>query len=99
MRFPIATTVLLSNGIAAMPWSFANYKHSENEEITLRIKVSQSSPENTWSHKGKGVANANTFCKPGWRGCWPEEHECPNGWYPVNFDDAEPCWGCCDGGL
>ncbi|KAI1047246.1 hypothetical protein LB505_013288 [Fusarium chuoi] len=34
MKFSIASTLLLANGIAAMPWSSLSAKQSNGEEIT-----------------------------------------------------------------
>ncbi|KAH7227449.1 hypothetical protein BKA60DRAFT_533994 [Fusarium oxysporum] len=84
MKFSIASTLLLANGIAAMPWSSLNAKQSSSEEITLRIQVSQPSSKSTFSPNHKGVVNVHNYevCL---KVCWPEEPTCPDGWNPKKF--------------
>jgi hypothetical protein len=42
MKFSITSTLLLANGIAAMPWSSLNAKQSNGEEITYVPSQSRS---------------------------------------------------------
>nr|AGF29848.1 putative pathogenicity protein [Fusarium oxysporum] len=95
MKFSIASTLLLANGIAAMPWSSLNAKQSNGEEITLRIQVSQPSSNHAFSPNHKGVVNVHNYevCL---KVCWPEEPKCPDGWNAKKFGDGDyPCWTCC----
>ncbi|SCO86312.1 uncharacterized protein FRV6_10439 [Fusarium oxysporum] len=95
MKFSIASTLLLANGIAAMPWSSLNAKQSNGEEITLRIQVSQPSSNHPFSPSHKGVVNVHNYevCL---KVCWPEEPKCPEGWNAKKFGDGDyPCWTCC----
>ncbi|KAL5621022.1 hypothetical protein FOBRF1_004268 [Fusarium oxysporum] len=95
MKFSIASTLLLANSIAAMPWSSLNAKQSSGEEITLRIQVSQPSSKKTFSPNHKGVVNVHNYevCL---KVCWPEEPTCPEGWNSKKFGDGDfPCWTCC----
>ncbi|KAI1035048.1 hypothetical protein LB503_011715 [Fusarium chuoi] len=79
MKFSIASTLLLANGIAAMPWSSLSAKQSNGEEITLRIQVSQPSSNHAVTPNHKGVVNVHNYevCL---KVCWPEEPTCPEGW-------------------
>ncbi|KAF9771751.1 hypothetical protein IL306_010601 [Fusarium sp. DS 682] len=97
MKFSIASTLLLAQGIAAMPWSSLNAKQSNGEEITpsLRIQVSQPSSNHNFTPKSKGAINVNNYevCL---KVCWPEEPQCPEGWNSKKFGDSDyPCWTCC----
>ncbi|KLO88696.1 uncharacterized protein LW93_4507 [Fusarium fujikuroi] len=95
MKFSIASTLLLANGIAAMPWSSLSAKQSNGEEITLRIQVSQPSSNHAVSPNHKGVVNVNNYdvCL---KVCWPQEPTCPEGWNSKKFGDSDyPCWTCC----
>ncbi|KAF4436566.1 putative pathogenicity protein [Fusarium austroafricanum] len=93
MKFSIASTLLLAQGIAAMPWSSIAAKQSNGEEITLRIQVSQASNNHGFTTKGTVNPNHYDVCL---KVCWPEEPKCPEGWDSKKFgDDGYPCWTCC----
>ncbi|SCN67648.1 uncharacterized protein FFB20_02701 [Fusarium fujikuroi] len=95
MKFSIASTLLLANGIAAMPWSSLSAKQSNGEEITLRIQVSQPSSNHAVTPNHKGVVNVHNYevCL---KVCWPEEPTCPEGWVSdLEGDSDYPCWTCC----
>ncbi|KAF5024374.1 hypothetical protein F66182_3561 [Fusarium sp. NRRL 66182] len=97
MKFSIVSTILLAQGIAAMPWSSAKVNQLNNEEITLRIQVSQAPAGGrgvTPKHKGAISASLSPICL---RICWSEEpRQCPEGWDARNLgSDGEPCWTCC----
>ncbi|KAJ4139690.1 hypothetical protein NW768_001031 [Fusarium equiseti] len=96
MKFSLVSTILLAQGIAAMPWSSNRVR--SGEEITLHIHVSQGSSANqdgTKMSKPNGHINFNTseVCL---RVCWAEEPKCPEGWSSKKFGDGDyPCWTCC----
>ncbi|KAM0257471.1 hypothetical protein ACHAPA_011731 [Fusarium lateritium] len=95
MKFSIVSTVLLAQGIAAMPWS--SFKSQSNgEEITLRIQVSGASAYGSnLSPKPQGIVNSKNYdvCL---KVCWPEEPKCPEGWKATKFGEGDyPCWTCC----
>ncbi|KAL4724317.1 hypothetical protein ACLX1H_008930 [Fusarium chlamydosporum] len=98
MKFSIVSTVLLAQGIAAMPWSNVKAARANGEEITLRIHVSQGSSATRgpgMTTKPNGVVNTKLYdvC---FRVCWPEEPTCPEGWNSKNLGkDYDPCWTCC----
>ncbi|KAH7141420.1 hypothetical protein B0J13DRAFT_637095, partial [Dactylonectria estremocensis] len=76
LRFSAATLLTIATGIVAMPWSS---KSTSNEEITLRIKVSQSPA------KLKGVLPSKLdIC---WLLCAQESIECPENWRDVGKQD------------
>ncbi|SPJ75331.1 uncharacterized protein FTOL_05062 [Fusarium torulosum] len=96
MKFSIVSTVLLAQGIAAMPWSSVQ-SQSNGEEITLRIQVSGASAHKSdFSPKPKGAINYSNYdiCL---KVCWPEKPNCPEGWKPSKLggDEDYPCWTCC----
>ncbi|KAH6957198.1 hypothetical protein DER45DRAFT_305348 [Fusarium avenaceum] len=100
MKFSIVSTVLLAQGIAAMPWSTVKTIQSNGEEITLRIQVSgASSPMLGHLTKPKGSIDPNHYpiCLAV---CWSHKPECPQTWHPVNRGDGDdnPCWTCCKDG-
>ncbi|KAM5346137.1 hypothetical protein ACJ41O_009142 [Fusarium nematophilum] len=94
MKFSTSSILFLAHGIAAMPWSSGKSKApisdvlTANEDITLRIKVSQEPAQ-------KGIVHTSNFdiCL---KVCWPEKPTCPNGWHSKNMgSDYEACWTCC----
>ncbi|KAF4436567.1 putative pathogenicity protein [Fusarium austroafricanum] len=90
MKFSIVSTILLAQGIAAMPWSSIKTKQANGEEITLRIQVGSSSPHGFTKHKASNMnRKAYDIC---WAACFGEEPSCPEGWYSKNFGD---CYTCC----
>ncbi|KAJ4250983.1 hypothetical protein NW762_011633 [Fusarium torreyae] len=95
MKLSIASTLLLAQSIAAMPWSPVNPK-ANSEEITLRIQVSQGPSAGiglTASPKGVLRASDYDICL---KVCWPESPHCPEGWKPKKFGNEDtPCWTCC----
>ncbi|KAI8721556.1 hypothetical protein NCS52_00297300 [Fusarium sp. LHS14.1] len=91
MKFSAASIFFLAHGIAAMPWSSGK----ANEDITLRIQVSQPSSYHAQGSAPKGDIHPANFevCL---RVCWPTVPTCPNGWYSNNMGTANnPCWTCC----
>ncbi|KAH7186107.1 uncharacterized protein B0J16DRAFT_415374 [Fusarium flagelliforme] len=96
MKFSVVSTILLAQGIVAMPWS--NDKVKTGEEITLHIQVSQGSSANqdvTTIPKPNGHIDFidNEVCL---KVCWPEEPKCPEGWSSKKLgEDNYPCWTCC----
>ncbi|EEU35906.1 uncharacterized protein NECHADRAFT_105956 [Fusarium vanettenii 77-13-4] len=86
MKFSAASILFLAHGIAAMPWSSGK----ANEDITLRIQVSQSPSHNAQGSAPKGDIHPENFqvCL---KVCWPSVPTCPNGWGTANH----PCWTCC----
>ncbi|KAF7546543.1 hypothetical protein G7Z17_g8349 [Cylindrodendrum hubeiense] len=79
MKFSTATMLALVNGIAAMPWSLAGTsKHAgaltTDEEITLHIKIAQTT-------KQKDVTHPSEIC---WKACFFVEPSCPDGWFASN---------------
>ncbi|CAG7558734.1 unnamed protein product [Fusarium equiseti] len=96
MKFSIVSTILLAQGMAAMPWS--NSKVKSGGEITqvpqlidhypslttttLHIQVSQGSSGN---NDQTTIPEHNGHIDPGTfdiclRVCWPKEPTCPDGW-------------------
>ncbi|KAF5557708.1 pathogenicity protein [Fusarium napiforme] len=90
MKFSIASTLLLANGIAAMPWSSLSTKQSSGEEITLRIQVSQPSSDHAFTPNHKGVVNVHNY-ESCLKICFADPATCPEGW----GDGDYPCWTCC----
>ncbi|CAF3591877.1 hypothetical protein FGSG_11135 [Fusarium graminearum PH-1] len=91
MQLSILSTIILAQGIVAMPWTS---KQSNGEEITLRIQISDGS-SSIVNPKPKGTINIENYevCL---KVCWPEEPKCPEGWNAKKFDDGDyPCWTCC----
>ncbi|KAK7416689.1 hypothetical protein QQX98_005015 [Neonectria punicea] len=84
MKFSTATLLALANGIVAMPWAGSSGK--SNEEITLRIKVSQSPMH---QHHEVPAISKHDIC---WLICASEAPDCPEGWYSSKQGD---CWTCC----
>ncbi|KAF4949575.1 hypothetical protein FSARC_13440 [Fusarium sarcochroum] len=96
MQLSIVSTLLLAQGIVAMPWSSVKAKQSNGGEITLHIQVSQGSSASLGlTPKPKEVLNANNYdiC---WRACFGQSPNCPETWKAKNLGtDDEPCWTCC----
>ncbi|RFN44171.1 hypothetical protein FIE12Z_11563 [Fusarium flagelliforme] len=81
MKYSNATILFLVQGIVAAPSLLSQLRHktanpkvpSSGDDITLSIKVSQS-PIGKAMHRGGSFGTC-------WLLCWPEESECPEGWY------------------
>ncbi|KAF5676141.1 pathogenicity protein [Fusarium heterosporum] len=95
MKFSIVSTILLAQGIAAMPWSTLKTSQS-GEEITLRIEVSGASSGSSSAPKPHGSAIDLKNYEVCLKVCFPEEPKCPEGWNNKKFGDGDyPCWTCC----
>ncbi|UZP35004.1 hypothetical protein NXS19_002820 [Fusarium pseudograminearum] len=92
MKFSIVATVLLAQGIAAMPWSFVKGTKSNGEEVTVRIQVSGASSHRVTSKPAKQISTEPICLNV----CWSEKPNCPQDWEPHNNGaDDFPCWTCC----
>ncbi|RSL53459.1 hypothetical protein CEP53_007757 [Fusarium sp. AF-6] len=80
MKFYTASIFIFVNGIMAMPWSSSK----SNEDITLRIQVSQSPSEHPQGSASKETINIGDapICLAI---CWNHVPTCPNGWYSNNM--------------
>ncbi|KAI8674440.1 hypothetical protein NCS57_00341600 [Fusarium keratoplasticum] len=91
MKFSAASIIFLAHGIAAMPWSSGK----ANEDITLRIQVSQSPSHHAQGSTPKGTVKIedSPICLAI---CWHSVPTCPDGWYSNNMGTSNsPCWTCC----
>ncbi|KAI8682313.1 hypothetical protein NCS56_00353900 [Fusarium sp. Ph1] len=86
MKVSTASVLVLAHGITAMPWSSGK----ANEDITLRIQVSQSPSHRVQGSAPKGTVKIEDapICLAI---CWPKVPTCPDGWGTSN----SPCWTCC----
>nr|RBR00920.1 hypothetical protein FVER53263_01598 [Fusarium verticillioides] len=84
MKFSIASTLLLANGIAAMPWSSLSTKQPNGEEITLRIQVSQPSSNHAFSPNHK-VSSTSTTTRSASRSAGPRSQHTLRAGTPRNL--------------
>ncbi|UPK97620.1 hypothetical protein LCI18_008555 [Fusarium solani-melongenae] len=90
MKFSAASIIFLAHGIAAMPWSSGK----ANEDITLRIQVSQSPSHHAQGSAPKGTVKIgdSPICLAV---CWPSVPTCPDGWVTNSKYKDPDRWRTC----